>query len=302
MSDFPKMQQLLVFIEVVRSGGIRAAARKMDITQPSVTRIIKELEQHIGVELLHRHHSGIALTAAGRLFYAHANTLVKGMTRAVDEVRQVFCQESDRLSFGFSSLFGLTVLPDILQELNKQYGQPKLTLREAQLSTLLPALREQVLECAIGTVTADMPLQDFNVEPVFSANFSFFTSQNNPLRHATSLEELRSAYWVLPETDMGYYHQVVTEIKGKCGHFNDAVRTDSISTILNLVTRSNYVTILARAMQNSLGLDGLLCEIPISEKLPAAQYSILWHKSLLPSQIRQSFVQLVRAISQETSW
>ncbi|WP_114340216.1 LysR family transcriptional regulator, partial [Poseidonibacter lekithochrous] len=58
MRYLPKIQQLKVFNEVIRSGSIRAAARKMDQSQPALTRTLKELEHHMGATLLIRSNEG----------------------------------------------------------------------------------------------------------------------------------------------------------------------------------------------------------------------------------------------------
>ncbi|HBD0246276.1 TPA: LysR family transcriptional regulator, partial [Escherichia coli] len=54
MDKLPKSKSLMVFLEVARSGGIMNASKKLNITQPTVTRIIRELENYVGTPLFER--------------------------------------------------------------------------------------------------------------------------------------------------------------------------------------------------------------------------------------------------------
>ncbi|MGG2382859.1 LysR family transcriptional regulator, partial [Salmonella enterica] len=57
---------LRTFVEIVRAGGIGAAARKLNRQQPTISVALKRLEDHVGTQLLRRSASGVELTVAGR--------------------------------------------------------------------------------------------------------------------------------------------------------------------------------------------------------------------------------------------
>ena len=278
MPYLPKTQQLIVFQEVVRCGGIRAAARSLGQTQPSITKTISELEKNFGVELLIRNNLGVELTKAGKLFHSHSRTILQGLNRSVSEMQSIAHNNSIEVSFGFSSLVSFTCLPAIIKDFKRAYPEANLVLQEAQLSSLLPALREGLLDFAIGTITPDMPIQDFNITPLFEAKFSYFAAKSHPLSRCENLNALRYANWILPETDMGYYHGLFSLFESHDFTPRKLVRTDSVVTIYNLVAYAGFITVLSEFMEKPLGSEALT-SIPIKAKLPTASYAIVSYKN-----------------------
>ncbi|MFZ4835306.1 transcriptional regulator TdcA [Rouxiella sp. Mn2063] len=278
MTYLPKTQQLIVFQEVVRCGGIRAAARSLGQTQPSVTKTISELEKNFGVELLIRNNVGIELTKAGKVFHSHSRSILQGLTRSVSEMQNMAHNSAIEISFGFSSLVSFTCLPNIIKDFKQAYPDAKLAMQEAQLSSLLPGLREGRLDFAIGTVTADMPIKDFNITPLFEDKFAYLAAKDHPLSRCESLHALRNADWILPETDMGYYHELMGLFDSNDFNPRKLVRTDSVVTIYNLVTYAGFITVLSEFMKKPLGSNALTI-IPIKAKLPTASYAIVSYKN-----------------------
>ncbi|WP_321196225.1 LysR family transcriptional regulator [Lelliottia amnigena] len=68
MRYLPKLQQLKVFQQVIRSGSIRGAARALGQSQPAVSRTLRELEQTLETRLIVRGNQGMTLTETGRAF------------------------------------------------------------------------------------------------------------------------------------------------------------------------------------------------------------------------------------------
>lgn len=274
MNTLPKTHHLIIFQEVVRCGSIRAAARSLGITQPSVTKTIHAIEHYFGIDLIIRNNNGIELTDAGKLLLPHSRTVLRDLTQTVNDMRRLLNDPVNEIAFGFSSLIGFTAIPDIVQRFNCLYPTARLTIQEAQLSTLLPALREGHLDFAIGTVTPDMPVQNMTVHPLFDAEFAYISSQDHPLATCETLNALQHARWVLPRTDMGYYQALSELLENNVVNTDRVVRTDSVITIFNLVAHAGFITVLARAM--SMPFDGCqFTEVPIREMLPKAHYALV---------------------------
>jgi DNA-binding transcriptional LysR family regulator len=85
MSD--RLQELAVFVRAAESGSFSRAARELGLSQPSVLRIIGELEERLGVTLLLRTTRRITLTNAGELFLERAREILAGMEDAEDAAR-----------------------------------------------------------------------------------------------------------------------------------------------------------------------------------------------------------------------
>jgi DNA-binding transcriptional LysR family regulator len=82
-----KLQQLSVFRRVVETGNITRAARDLAMSQPSVSRIIAELEQRLGVPLLLRSPRGLTTTEAGQAFHTEAVRILDSLEEAEANAR-----------------------------------------------------------------------------------------------------------------------------------------------------------------------------------------------------------------------
>jgi DNA-binding transcriptional LysR family regulator len=125
MSD--RLQELAVFIRAADGGSFSRAARELGLSQPSVSRIVGELEARLGVTLLLRTTRRITLTHAGELFLDRAREILAGLEEAEDAAR------------GLDSLRGLIrlALPVI-------YGTREVIPRLAEFLALHPQLRVEM--------------------------------------------------------------------------------------------------------------------------------------------------------------
>lgn len=79
--------QIRIFQIIASEGSITAAARKLEITAPSVSKALKTLEQHIGLPLFSRNTRRIELTEAGRRLLARSSDAVQALQDAIESVR-----------------------------------------------------------------------------------------------------------------------------------------------------------------------------------------------------------------------
>jgi DNA-binding transcriptional LysR family regulator len=97
------LRQLHYFVTVVEEGGIRKASRRLFLAQPSISQALRQLESELGVELIHRRPTGIALSAAGEEFVEYARDILDRATTAQAAMRRRAEQQSCTLRVGLLS-------------------------------------------------------------------------------------------------------------------------------------------------------------------------------------------------------
>ncbi|WP_337263945.1 MULTISPECIES: LysR substrate-binding domain-containing protein [unclassified Serratia (in: enterobacteria)] len=302
MRQLPKLQQLKAFQQVIRCGSIRAAARALDQSQPAISRSIQELEQTLKTQLIVRGSKGMTLTPNGHIFALRVQLVIEELQRATEEIQQLDQRSQGSLAIGCSSLLAVTLLPKLVELFKASTPQANLLIREAQLSTLLPALQAGKLDFAVGTSSPELPLQDLVLEPLFSAPFCVIARRGHPLAQATTLHELHEAKWLLPETDMGYYQQLQTLLGNFYQQLSQRpIRSDSAVCGLNMVLKADYLTIVARAMNTPFYLHQELVALPIDD-LPQAQYCVLYSQKSPLTVTARRFLDLLRSHCQHYPW
>lgn len=295
----PKTQQLVVFQEVIRSGSFGSAAKQLGLTQPAVSKIINDIESNFGIELMVRKNTGVTLTSAGQVLLSYSESITREMKNMVNEMNSLSCNSVVDVSFGYPSLIGFTFLPDMIKTFKTVFPAAQVTMFEAQLSSLLPALRDGRLDFAIGTLSDDMQLQDLQVEPLFESEFVVVAAKSRTYTSTVTLESLSSEQWVLPQTDMGYYKELLTTLHLHHVSTENIVKTDSVVTIYNLVLNAGFLTVIPRDMIAPFGSKQFIT-LKVEDVLPVARYAAIWSKNYRIKKSASVLVNLAKEYSLKT--
>ncbi|EGT3574050.1 transcriptional regulator TdcA [Citrobacter amalonaticus] len=292
----PKTQQLVVFQEVIRSGSIGSAAKELGLTQPAVSKIINDIEAYFGVELVVRKNTGVTLTHAGQVLLSWSESITREMKNMVNEMNSMTDNTVVDISFGFPSLIGFTFMSDMIQKFKEVYPKSQVSMYEAQLSSFLPAIRDGRLDFAIGTLSNEMKLQDLHVEPLFESEFVLVANKSRTCTGTTTLESLQNEQWVLPQTNMGYYSELLTTLQRNGISIENIVKTDSVVTIYNLVLNADFLTVIPCDMAAPFGSNQFIT-LPVKESLPIARYAAIWSKNYRIKKAASVLVELAKEYS-----
>jgi LysR family hca operon transcriptional activator len=143
------LRHLRYFVAVAEEGSLLSAAqRRLNTSQPSLSRQIRDLESEVGVQLLERQARGVALTDAGRVFLDHARLALLQVEAATDGARRTAQPQKPVLSMGF--MVGLEVmwLPHLLRILREEEPEIEVTLCSQSSPELALALTRGKLDVA----------------------------------------------------------------------------------------------------------------------------------------------------------
>ena len=165
--------RLKVFETVARRLNFTRAAEELFITQPAVTRHIKELERLLDARLFKREGRGIALTAEGVRLLAHSRRILKEYETLVEEIS--FGRNSPvsgELSLGASSTMSQYVLPPLLALFNRHYPEIRIWLKSGNTEEIEQAVQDESVQLGIveGTATrANLHYQPFMEDEIILA-------------------------------------------------------------------------------------------------------------------------------------
>ncbi|GAB5100683.1 LysR family transcriptional regulator [Caballeronia insecticola] len=117
---------LLAFYEVARAGSISAGAQRLHVSQPAVTREIRELEERLGVTLFDRLPRGVALTQVGNTLLEYATRIFALSEAAERELTELAGLTAGQLLIGASATVGVYLVPAVIAQFNVLF--PKVTV------------------------------------------------------------------------------------------------------------------------------------------------------------------------------
>ncbi|WP_263143204.1 LysR family transcriptional regulator [Pseudomonas sp. RIT-PI-AD] len=123
------MHHLKVFLAVAEAGGISAGAARLHISQPAVTREIRELEASTGLALFDRQPRGVALTEGGRRLLHYAQRIFALEQAAERELRDFASLVSGELRLGASATLGAYVLPALIERFHAHHPEVQVDLQ-----------------------------------------------------------------------------------------------------------------------------------------------------------------------------
>lgn len=136
-----ELRHLRDFVAVAEILNFTKAAAKLHLAQPSLTRQIRNLEEEIGVRLLNRSKSQVALTEEGRAFLVDARRVLALATESVQAVQRLSRGETGQLNIAYSSNFNFELLPETLGAFRLAFPHVALNLFD-----LAPAEQFRALE------------------------------------------------------------------------------------------------------------------------------------------------------------
>lgn len=175
-----ELTPLRYFRAIAQHGHMTRAARSLGVTQPTLSAMLRKLENEVGAELLHRTGRGVELTEAGRVFLTHAEDAVRRADTAVEAVRELMGLEKGSIRVGGGATATTYLLPPVVSAVSRAHPGLRFYVREAGSNAVSSAVRTGELDMGIVTLPLSaMDAPDLLVIPLVEDELRLIT----PARH-----------------------------------------------------------------------------------------------------------------------
>jgi LysR family transcriptional regulator, regulator of abg operon len=191
-----KLTGLRALIAAIEEGSLRSAARRLGVSQPALTKLIRELERELAATLLVRSTTGVVASAQGMVLYERGVAAERELAHAVEQIQQLGGQMTGALTIGAVPLAVMTLVPETLRTFGREFPQIQLRVIEELYIQQLTRLRTGEVDIALGPVPDNLPPGEFIIENLMPVAMVIVVRKGNPLARAKRLAELADAPWV----------------------------------------------------------------------------------------------------------
>lgn len=178
-----KFRHLIGFLEVARQRSFAKAADSLAISQPAISKTLRELEELLGVRLFERGRDGVSLTAEGVTFMRYAGPSVQAIRDGVNTLHGADPQ-GGRVRVGVLSTVESLVIPEVLRRLHLQYPVLIASVSTGPSAYLLSQLRVGDLDLVVGRMTDSPEIQGLSFEHLYSEAMTLIVRPGHPLLQA----------------------------------------------------------------------------------------------------------------------
>ncbi|MBL0388080.1 LysR family transcriptional regulator [Tumebacillus sp. ITR2] len=202
------IRQLTYFVEVARLGSFTKASLALHVTQPTISKMVRNLEEELQVTLLDRSQKKIQLTDAGAVVYTKSLDILQSLhnlTSALDDVRNV---QTGTLRIGLPPMVGAPFFASLLAEFHAAYPHVSIQLEEHGGKRVEQLVEEGTLD--FGATVLPVNSDVFEVHPFYNEALKLLLPAHHPLaeRNSVGLEELRDDSFLLFSEEFSLHDRI----------------------------------------------------------------------------------------------
>lgn len=285
-----------IFYIVAKNGNITRASKELLISEPAVSKSIKNLEGYLGAPLFTRTKKGVNLTTEGITLYEYISKGIEYFKSGEAKFNELINLESGTIRIGINTTLTKEFLMPYLETFHKLYPNINIEIRTNLTSELKSMLKDGLIDMHILNLTNEETKNDFNIIKCKTITDCFVS--NKPIKEKISIKELNNYPLILQDKnsntrkfldDFANKYEITLKPKIEIGSYYLVSEFSRIGLGIGYVTK-NYI-------KNNLDNKELFI-VPIKEKIPSRDIGILLNKNTTPN---FSTKELIKIITQNTT-
>lgn len=288
------IRQLEYFLEVVRQESFSRAASVLHVSQPSVSEMVKNLEEELGSPLLYRGTKRLELTDAGQIIQEQAQQIVSLFNNLAGNLNNMHCLPKGKIRIGVPPITASTVFPRILGEFRRNYPQIELQLHEFGSKKVRQGIQEGTLDIGIVCTLPDRS-ENLEVLPFVEDPLCVIVHPGHPLTQTAPLDfaDLRHENFVLYSEDFSLHDQILSRCK--LAGFQPTVlcETSQREFMTQMVAARLGIALLPRKICNELD-PAAIVSVPLADPQLYLQLAVIWRKDRYIPLAARRWIEFIR--------
>src|SRR5215831_9324964 len=195
-----RLRHVELIAEVYDCRSILKASRRLNLSQPTVTKALQEVERTLSVPLFKRSNRGLEPTPYGEIFARHAKIVLAQLRHAAEELENLRAGYSGKVTVGTLLAASASILPDAIALLKKERPGVAISVIVGTYDILLPALLAGDLDMVLGRLPEEGRSRALIYEEFYAEPICLVTRPGHPMlrRRRLGLRDLANEAWLLP--------------------------------------------------------------------------------------------------------
>ena len=292
------LHQMEALIRLVETGSFTHAAEAMALSQPTLTKHIRNLEGAVGARVVDRKNKGISLTPEGRILYDYARRIARLREDARERIENLKADESGHIFLAASTIPATYIIPRFLGLLKKSDPEIRVHIRMGDSEETLQTILGDQAE--MGIVGKRSPDRRLKVEPLWQDRLVLAVPAGHPWAKRTSVSsaEIAAVPFVLRERGSGTRNALEGCLAKQGGRsldsFNVTCEMGSSEAVKEAVLAGLGVSVLSiHAMERELS-QGLIAAVPVEDCAIERRFYLIYRKQFRPMKHHRRFLARIR--------
>lgn len=279
MSNQLEIRHIKYFLAVAEDLHFRKAADKLFISQPGLSRQIKQMEEDLGMQLFQRHNRKVELTSTGAYLKNEFNRILRELDGVLTHAHLLEKGFQGQLKLGYIGSAMQTIIPDFLIETRQKFPNVRFDLKEMDNQRQIKSIMDQEID--LGFVRMDRVPRGLEMRPMFEDTFSLVLPKDHPIdqKNFADISQLKDDPFILFDASYSTsYYEKVMQIFDQAG-FVPIIshRTVQANTIYRLIEKKFGVAIVPTSLKHGYDLDIKFIELDALTHRTTLR--VIWNKN-----------------------
>ena len=259
-----ELKHLEHLVAVCGAGSFSGAAKRLRISQPTLSKSIARLEKHLGLKLFDRGGGSARPTVYGHAAAEHAAMLLAGVARMSEQLEELARGETGSLRIGVGPATRIKLLPEVVRQVGKTFPELQLQARYDDVQALMRSLRMGSLDLVFCYFEAPDEQSDFiRVKICGDLRIAVVRPRHPALRQAPLTPEILLRYPLASVGAVPSFRKWLGAMSAKAARNMNAFVSDDYALVKSRPLESDFVALGPRFVFEQELRDGTLVELKL---------------------------------------
>lgn len=288
-----------IFYTIAETGSISGAAKALYVTQPAVSKAIKNLEEALGLKLFERNARGVTLTSEGQVLYAHVAEAFKQLDEGEKLMKQLRERAYGAIRIGISNTLCKYYFIPHLKAFHQVYPKLKIEIVNRTSTETVKLLREGLLDCAI---ISEMDFSEAMTYTPLMVIQDIFVARRKPPKQVMALEDLTKEAMLLMEKKNATREHLENFLRAEGVALTVDIEISSMEFLVEFAKIGLGVASVIKEFVGEEMAQGTLHHWPLVKEVPARSLGLLSMTERHHSIACQTFMDFMAQRSDVAEW